>query len=83
MVEFKHYATEDSRDYEHSGTNGRNPEIERDPRNRNTDAKCRLCGQHDETVQYLLAGCERLVGAEYLRRHNNALMVPAVNWNST
>ena len=44
-----------------------------------TDGKCILCGQHDETVQHLLAGCEMLAGAEYLSRHN-ALMVLAVNW---
>ena len=39
-----------------------------------------VCGQHDETVQHLLAGCERLAGAEYLGRHNNAFMVLPVNW---
>ena len=45
-----------------------------------TDGKCRLCGQHDETVQHLLAGCEMLAGAEYFSGHNNALMILAVNW---
>lgn len=44
------------------------------------DGKCRLCKKYDETVQHLLAGCEILAGAEYLRRHNNALMVLAVRW---
>ena len=44
-----------------------------------TDGKCMLCRQHDETVLHLLAGCEMLAGAEYLFRHNNALMVLAVN----
>ena len=38
-----------------------------------TDGKCRLCGQHDETVQHLLAGCDILAGVEYLSRHYNAL----------
>ena len=42
---------------------------------------CRLCGQYDETVQYLLAGCTVLAGKEYARRHNNALMVLAVQWD--
>ena len=41
-----------------------------------TDGKCRLCGQHDETVQHLL---DMLAGAENLFRHNNALMVLTVN----
>ena len=45
-----------------------------------TDGKCRLCRQHDETVQHLLAGWEILTGAEHLSRYNNALMVLAVNW---
>ena len=42
------------------------------------NGKCRLCGQH-ETVQHL-AGCEIPAGVDYLSRHNNALMVLAVNW---
>ena len=43
-------------------------------------AKCRLCGKFDETVNHLLAGCKVLAGKEYLRRHNNALMILAVEW---
>ena len=43
-----------------------------------TDGKCRLCGQYDETVQNLLPGCKILPGAEYLCRHNNALMALTV-----
>ena len=38
---------------------------------------CRLCGQYDDTVQNLLAGCKVIVGTEYVRRHNIALMVLA------
>ena len=45
-----------------------------------SDGKCRLCGKYTETVQHLLSGCEMLAGTEYLRRHNNALMVLAVSW---
>ena len=41
---------------------------------------CRLCGAFRETVHHLLAGCQRLAGKEYLRRHNKALMVLAVAW---
>jgi hypothetical protein len=43
---------------------------------------CRLCGSQKETVQHWLAGCKVLAGnAEYLQRHNNALMVFAVEWS--
>ena len=31
---------------------------------RDTHGKCRLYGQHDETVQHLFAGCEMLAGVE-------------------
>ncbi|CAB4045676.1 Hypothetical predicted protein, partial [Paramuricea clavata] len=42
--------------------------------------KCRLCGEFRETVQHLLAGCKKLAGSEYVRRHDNALKVLAVQW---
>ena len=41
---------------------------------------CRLCRQYDETVQHLLAGCTVIAETEYVRGHNNALMVLAVQW---
>ena len=44
------------------------------------DDKCRLCGQHRETVQHLLSGCKRLAGSEYVKRHDNTLKVLAVKW---
>ena len=40
--------------------------------------KCRLCGECKETVQHLLAGCKKLAGSEYVKRHDNALKVLAV-----
>ena len=43
--------------------------------------KYRLCSDKGETVHHLLAGCKVLAGNEYVRRHNNALMmVFAVEW---
>ena len=42
--------------------------------------KGRLCGAFRETVQHLLAGCKKLAGSEYVRRHDNALKVLAVHW---
>ena len=41
---------------------------------------CRLCGAFKETVQPLLAGCKKLAGSEYVRRHDNALKLLAVHW---
>ena len=42
--------------------------------------KCRLCGEHQETVHHLLSGCKKLAGTEYVKRHNNTLKVLAVKW---
>ena len=42
--------------------------------------KCRLCGAFIEIVQHLLAGCKKLAGSEYVRRHDSALKVLAVHW---
>ena len=44
------------------------------------DDKCRLCGEHRETVQHLLSGCKKLAGSEYVKRHNNTPKVLAVRW---
>jgi len=41
---------------------------------------CRLCSKFKESVDHLLAGCEKIAGNEYVKRHNNALMVMAVEW---
>ena len=45
-----------------------------------TDDDCRLCGEHRETVDHLLAGCRSLAGNDYLTRHNRILMILAVQW---
>ena len=50
---------------------------------RNIDVEtvmCRLCGKFKETLDHILAGCEKLAGNEYMKRHNNALMVMATEW---
>ena len=39
-----------------------------------------VCGEQEETVEHLLAGCKMLAGSEYTRRHNRALMILAVQW---
>ena len=41
---------------------------------------CRLCGEYRETVQHLLAGCQKLAGFYYVRRHDNALKILALQW---
>ncbi|KAJ8018646.1 hypothetical protein HOLleu_43265 [Holothuria leucospilota] len=35
-----------------------------------TDSKCRMCTETDETVNHLVAGCQKLAATEYLERHN-------------
>ena len=42
--------------------------------------RCRLCKEYQENVMHLLSGCKVLAGTEYLRRHNNALMILCVEW---
>ena len=44
------------------------------------NVKCRVCGEQKETVDHLLAGCKMLAPSEYIRRHNRALMIFAVQW---
>ena len=42
--------------------------------------KCRLCGEHRETVQHLQSRCKKLAGSENAKRHDNTLKVLAVKW---
>ena len=42
--------------------------------------QCRLCGCQKETVQHWLAGCKILASRDYLKRHDDALKVFAVEW---
>ena len=34
------------------------------------ESKCRMCSQHEETVDHILSGCEVLAKTEYISRHN-------------
>ncbi|CAH3171077.1 unnamed protein product [Porites lobata] len=36
------------------------------------ESKCRLCSQHEETVDHIVSGCEVLAKTKYISRHNNA-----------
>ena len=38
--------------------------------NQNVSSNCRMCGSHDETVQYVLCSCPKLVQTEYKKRHD-------------
>ena len=40
--------------------------------------KCRICRKTKETVMHWLSACTRLAATEYLKRHNNALMILCV-----
>ena len=44
------------------------------------NGRCRLCGEFNETVEHLVAGCKTIANSEYLARHNGALMVMAIAW---
>ena len=44
------------------------------------DGSSRICTQHSETVEHLIAGCTKLANNEYLTRHNRALMILTVAW---
>ena len=35
-----------------------------------TESKCRLCKQHEETIDHITSGCPILAKKEYLMRHN-------------
>ena len=39
-----------------------------------------ICNQYSETVEHLVAGCNKLANSKYLTRHNRALMILAVAW---
>ena len=45
-----------------------------------TTENCRLCDAYKETVMHILSGYKVLAGSDYLKRHNNALMVLIVEW---
>ena len=36
------------------------------------ESKCRMCSQHEETVDHIVSGCEVLAKTEYISRHNEA-----------
>ena len=36
------------------------------------ESKCRMCSQHEETVDHIVSGYEVLAKTEYIPRHNNA-----------
>ena len=44
--------------------------------NDGTDPMCRICGQFQETIDHIVAGCPELAKTEYLHRHDKAL-----HWN--
>ena len=40
--------------------------------NDGTDPMCRICGQLQETIDHIVAGCPELAKTEYLHRHDKA-----------
>ena len=45
-----------------------------------TTENCRPCDAYKETVMHILSGCKLQAGSDYLKWHNNALMVLIVEW---
>ena len=39
-----------------------------------TNPKCRLCHEHDETIEHITSGCPALAKKEYLERHDKVLI---------
>ena len=37
-----------------------------------TTDKCRMCNSQQETVEYIIFGCQILAADQYLKRHNQA-----------
>jgi hypothetical protein len=35
-----------------------------------TDSKCQLCKEHEETIDHLISGCPILAKNEYITRHD-------------
>jgi len=38
--------------------------------NRETDSKCRLCQQFDETIDHIISACPILAKQQYIKRHD-------------
>jgi len=38
--------------------------------NTETDSKCRLCQQSDETIDHIIAACPVLAKEQYIKRHD-------------
>ena len=47
--------------------------------NDGTDSMCRICGQYQETIDHIVAGCSELAKTEYLHRHDKAASY--LHWN--
>ena len=75
----QHYSQENIINIRITGANDRNKSMGKD-KGLVECYKCRLCGEHRKTVHHLLSGCKKIVGTEYVKRHNNTLKVLAVKW---
>ena len=69
---------ENSSDYDNVGVNGRD-KTWKEATGLTGNGSCRICIQHPETVEHLVAGCIKLANSEYLTRNNRALIL-AVTW---
>ena len=47
--------------------------------NDGTDPMCRICGQYQDAIDHIVAGCPELAKTEYLHRHDKAASY--LHWN--
>ena len=66
-------------DYDIVGANGGDKSW-KEARGLTDDGSCRICTQHSEKVEHLVAACTKLANSEYLTRHNQAVTIFAVAW---
>ena len=65
---------ENGSEYDNVGANG-GDKIMEEARLLTDNSSCRICTQHSEIVEHLVAGCTKLENSKYLTRHNQALMI--------
>jgi hypothetical protein len=47
--------------------------------NTQTDSKCRLCQQFDETIDHIISACHILAKEQYIKRHDRVCAQPHFN----
>ena len=78
MTTMQYRTKESSINYRSARTDGGNKSMEANKGLTLESDKCRICRQIKETVMHWLSECTWLAATEYLKGHNNALMILCV-----